>query len=83
MTSSPPTSMGLCDFSTSSLLKQISSVINIPTHIIVFPCQSLSMSSLRETNLFMDLLHAFVKIDIWISVSCHMDLSKLYCQIIT
>ena len=26
--------MGLCDFSTSSLLKQISSVINIPTHYI-------------------------------------------------
>ena len=45
-------------------------LLSYPSPIIVWPCQSVSHSlcSHCETNLFMDLLHAFLKIDIWISL---------------
>ena len=49
--------------------------------IIALPCQSVTYSLLAldfdEPVGFSKLLNGFVKIDTWISLSCHLDFSKL------
>ena len=50
-----------------------------PSPIIALPFQSLGHCSCCSIKLDLSkLLHGFVKIETWVSLSCYEDLSKLY-----